>query len=75
MLLSKKRSKQTMTILEKQNGLAHIAYSRDLIDQKTYNAIIEAKASYDLLEMLYWLIEEPNIDKSIFVYRAAINSK
>ena len=63
-----------MTAQEKQTGLATIAYNRSLIDTITYNALLVANTSYDLVEMLLELIAEPNEDYARMIYRAAINS-
>jgi hypothetical protein len=60
-----------MSLREKQIGLAQIAHQRGLIGSYTLNAVVNAHDSYDLIELLYLLIESPNDVTALFVQRAA----
>lgn len=58
-----------MTIKEKQTALANMAHDRGLIDNRLRDTLANSKASYDVIEVLFSIIEQPNENSLTFLTR------
>lgn len=54
-----------MTNTQRKNGLATMAHDRGLITDDTYQLLLDCRFSFDLVESLFDLIENPMLDSSM----------
>ena len=61
------KSQNVLSVSDRQKSLAWHAYARQLIDETLYNALCDARTSYEVCEMLHDLIETRNLDFVNFI--------
>lgn len=58
-----------MTLKEKQTGLANLLLSRGVISRELYNALVNTKASHDMVETMFSTVENPDENSITFLAR------